>query len=84
MSSMTQHANKKLGDIFYFGYGVLIFAIIINGLGRYLGMKSWHDLFGSTHFFDLGLIDMVWLIVAYPFSLGLGVYVLNKYKTRRG
>ena len=73
---------KKLLEILYFGYGVLIFAVIINLLGKYLGQKSWYDVFGPINFLDLNLFNMFWLIVIYPFLLGASVYILNKYKAR--
>lgn len=73
---------KKLLELFYFGYGVLMFAAIINWLGKYLAMKSWYDLFGAINFIDLDPVNMFWLVVVYPFFLGISVYILNKYKTK--
>jgi len=73
---------KKLLEILYFGYTVLISAVIINLLGKYLGLKSWHDVFGSTYFSDLNLFNMFWLLAIYPFLLGTSIYVLNKYKAK--
>lgn len=67
---------KNIFKIIYYGYGILIFAAIINWLGKYLGMKSWYDLFGTLNFRDLSPVNMIWLIVAYPLLLGTGVYIL--------
>ncbi len=78
-SSMSM---KLVLEVFYFGYGILICAVMINVLGTYLGMNSWYDLLGSMTFFELSLVNMFWLIVAYPFLLGMAIYVLNTYKTK--
>lgn len=69
---------KKIFEVLYFGYGILIFAAMINWLGKYGGMKSWYDLFGTIKFSDLGPVNMFWLIVVYPFLLGTSIYILNK------
>ena len=73
---------KKILEVLFFGYGILIFAAIINWLGKYLGMKSWYDLFETINFSDLDPVNMFWLIAVYPFFLGTSIYILNKYKAK--
>lgn len=73
---------KMLIEIIYFGYGILIYAFAINWLSKYLGMKSWYDLFGKISFRDLSWVNILWLLVAYPLLLGIGIYILNIFKLR--
>lgn len=73
---------KRVYEVFYFGYGILILAAAINWLGNILSLKSWHDLFGALIFLDLTTLNMIWLIVVYPSLLGIGVYILSSYKSK--
>lgn len=73
---------KKILEIAYFGYGILIFAVIINWLGIYLNLTSWYDIFKAVNFGDLSPINMIWLAVIYPFLLGASIYILNIYKEK--
>ena len=57
---------KKVLEILYFGYGVLSCAIVINYIGRGLGLKSWQDIFTTTSFFSLNVIELLWLFIVYP------------------
>lgn len=73
---------KRVLEVMYFGYGILVFAAIINWFGIYFGLKSWYDLFGVINFHDLRLVNVIWLIVVYPFLLGISIYLLNKHKEK--
>lgn len=71
---------KNLFTIIYFGYGILIFAALINWVGKAVGFKSWYDFFGGISFGDLSAINVFYLVVAYPLLLGSCIYILDKYK----
>ncbi len=71
---------KTMLQITYFGYGILIFAALINWLSKAIGFKSWYDFFGGLSFGDLSAINILYLVVAYPLLLGTCVYLLDKYK----
>ena len=73
---------RRLLEIVYFGYGILLLAAALNLAGRYLGMKSWYDVLGAVSLRDLGLANMLWLVAVYPCLLGTGVYLLNRYKPK--
>lgn len=71
---------KNLLQIMYFGYGILIFAALINWLSKAVGFKSWYDFFGGLSFKELSVINIVYLVAIYPLLLGIGIYFLDKYK----
>lgn len=71
---------KSLLEILYFGYGILVFAAIINVAGKYLGLKSWYNVFTGTSFRDLGTINVAYLVLIYPVLLGLCIYLLDKLR----
>ena len=71
---------KSFLQIIYFGYGILIFAALINWAGKAIGFKSWYDFFGGTSFGDLSAINIFYLVIAYPLLLGTCIYLLDRYK----
>ena len=71
---------KGVLEVLYFGYGILVFAAVINVLGKYLGLKSWYDFFGGLSFRDLSVTNVLYLVVMYPLLLGACIYFLDKYK----
>lgn len=71
---------KSLLQILYFGYGILLFAFVINVLSKTLGLKSWYDVFTGTAFRDLSSINIIYLVVLYPLLLGVSILLLDKLK----
>ena len=64
----------------YYGYGILIYAVFINWLGKYFNLKSWHDILAAGNFRDSLFINKIWLAVIYPLLLGIGIFLLIKLK----
>lgn len=68
--------------IYSIGLGILIIAILANGIIVKIGLKSWYDFItllsqlGITAFSKLSVFDYLWLCIGYPFVLGLG-YLLG-------
>ena len=66
--------------IYLIGIGILCIAILANGLAGWLGIKSWYDLLngfiqeGLEYIQSMGILDVVWLFIAYPMVLGAGGY----------
>lgn len=72
----------------YFGYGwaVLVCAIILNGLVKLLGGRTWYDYFAliqSKGFLAgtgaLHIVEMVFLYVLYPGLFGVMIWALVKF-----
>ena len=70
--------------LYIIGICILIIAIIANALIVNVGLKSWYDFVnllqdsGSEAFKKLGVLDYIWLIIAYPLILSLGYVVGSK------
>jgi len=73
---------KKLLEIIYFGYTILIFAVIFHWISRYIGMKSWYNVLDTFNFRNLNSVNLFWLFVLYPLLLGAGIYILIFIKKR--
>lgn len=61
--------------LYFIGLGILITAILANALAGKLGLKSWYDVLttlGAAQKPTLHSLDVLWLIVVYPLTLGLG------------
>ena len=66
------------------GLGILITAIAANAIALKLEFKTWYDFLsllsqeGLTTFKNLGIVDLIWLFIAYPFILGIGYWIGDK------
>jgi len=62
--------------LYLIGVGILVTAIIANILAGKMGLKSWYDFLTSLNarhgFAGLRGLDLAWLFVVYPLTLGLG------------
>ena len=68
--------------IYFIGLFILITAIVANILAVKLQLKSWYDLLNglanSKSYWELITFkDSLWLFLAYPLVLGLGVVFAN-------
>lgn len=75
--------------IFYIeGLVVLAVAILLNGVAGKCGLRSWYDLLlglsheGRSWFARLRFVDYTWLILVYPFLLGLTCALCNYIAVR--
>ncbi len=75
---------KNIIEIAYYGYGILIIAVFINWLGKYLKFKSWYDVLTTGNFRDISFFNIIWLVVIYPLLLGVGIFLLVKLKKNLG
>lgn len=63
--------------IYLIGIIILIAAIMLNGVINKLGVLGWYDFINlladkeTVPAKKVGIIDILWLFVAYPFLLGL-------------
>lgn len=73
---------KKAIEVSFYGYGILIVAVLINWFGAYLQMTSWYDVLSKTSFVDLSLVNIIWLSFLYPLLLGLGILTLVGIKNK--
>jgi hypothetical protein len=70
--------------IYIIGAAVLLIAIAANILASVLGVMSWYDAIASLQknglngFKQWKLFDYLWLLLLYPFLLGLGYLVGNR------
>ena len=66
------------------GLSILITAIAANAIALKLEFKTWYDFLsilsqeGLATFKNLGLLDLIWLFIAYPFILGIGYWIGDK------
>jgi len=76
---------KKIIKIQFIGFGILLGAILINIIANLIGLSSWYTLINNI--VQLGFIDtikqtniisIIFLIIIYPFLLGLIGYKLIK------
>ena len=62
--------------LFIIGWVILITAIILNGVIAKWGIVGWYDFINllvqksSRAFYELRIIDYLWLFFAYPLLLG--------------
>ena len=69
--------------LYCIGFSILIVAIITNYFMSKLDILSWYDFFNELNsngihaFHKVKLIEYLWLLIGYPFTLGLG-YLLGK------
>jgi len=67
--------------IYIIGLSILVIAILANGIVAKLGVTSWYDFINliikndSKAFSMIGIIDYIWLFMAYPLVLGCGYRV---------
>jgi len=70
--------------IFFGGVFVLVIAIIVNIIIPKLGILTWYEFGpiliknGWSHFFEVGLLNILWLFFLYPFVLGLSYHLSLK------
>ena len=66
------------------GLSILITAIAANAMALKLEFKMWYDFLtllsqdGLSTFKNLGILDLIWLFIAYPFLLGVGYWIGDK------
>lgn len=64
--------------LYFIGLGILVIAILANGIIGKIGIKSWYDFinllveYKTGAFSRIGILDYIWLFVGYPFILALG------------
>jgi len=68
----------KVMQIFLYGYSILIISIFINVMMKSYGIMTWYDLLSVTDFSTVSQINLVILLVAYPFTLGLVVFIVDR------
>lgn len=70
--------------LYIIGLTILITAILANLVASALELLSWYDFLslisdkGSAGLTEVRIFDYTWLILLYPFVLGLGYWVGNK------
>jgi hypothetical protein len=70
--------------IYIIGIVILIIAILANILASVLGLMSWYDAIASlqkngwSSLKQWKLFDYLWLLLLYPFLLGVGYLVGNR------
>jgi hypothetical protein len=70
--------------IYIIGAAVLLIAIAANILASVFGFMSWYDAISSiqkngwSSFKQWKMFDYLWLLLLYPFLLGIGYVVGNK------
>lgn len=75
---------KKFFQIFITGLGILLVAIVLNFLANYLGIETWYTFLGSIQkkgFLRVtkdNWLSLIFLILIYPFILGLTAYYILK------
>jgi len=64
------------------GYFLLFFAIVINAGAKYFNIMTWYDLLNSlkdkTALKKLKILDIIWLFIGYPITLGIVIYVATE------
>jgi hypothetical protein len=68
----------KTLQIFLYGYVILTLAIFINVIIKSYGILTWYDLLSLKDFSKVSVINLVFLLVFYPFVLGLGVFIVDR------
>lgn len=63
--------------VILYGYLLLLFAILINFLSTKIGLTSWYDFLGTDGVYETSILNLFWLFLVYPISLGLVVYIAD-------
>ena len=70
---------------FGYGWGILVSAILINGVVKWLGGRTWYDYFNlifkngvwkATTAFSI--IELAFLFIIYPALFGLLIYLMTR------
>ncbi|WP_115461687.1 DUF7672 family protein [Winogradskyella aurantiaca] len=70
--------------LYLIGLSILVTAIVANAIVIKLGFKTWYDFLTLLNqdipatFKNLGVLDLIWLFIAYPFILGFGYWIGDK------
>ncbi len=67
----------KNNKIYLNGVIILIGAILVNFIAKYLGILTWYDFLNDIR--EANLVDYIFLFLIYPFSLGSLAYFGNKF-----
>ena len=62
--------------LLFYGYLLLIAAILLNYLASILKLKGWYDFLKNPK--RTSLLSYVWLFIVYPFLLGATIYFVLK------
>lgn len=68
--------------LYLVGLFVLFGAIVANVIAAKLHLKSWYDLLiglseTPSYWSQLGVKNLIWLLIIYPFLLGLSAFLGN-------
>ena len=70
--------------LYIIGISILVVAIFANFLAAKLGLLTWYDFLksisekGFQSVTSAGLVNLLWLFILYPLSLGLGYWLGDK------
>ena len=71
--------------VYFTGLFILVAAIVFNGIASALGLMSWYDFLskllesGKKAFLHPGWLDYLWLMIGYPFLLGISVLLSERF-----
>lgn len=68
----------KALQIFLYGYVILTISIFVNVMMKSNGIMTWYDLLALKDFNKVSSLNLVVLLVIYPFFLGLSVYIVDR------
>lgn len=68
----------RLLKIFLYGYVILSISIFINVMMKNYEIMTWYDLLMLTDFTKVSPVNLVVLLVVYPFFLGLSVFIADR------
>jgi len=68
----------RLLQIFLYGYVILSLSIFINVMMKSYGIMTWYDLLSLKDFTKVSVINLFVLLLAYPFVLGLSVFIADR------
>lgn len=68
----------KLLQIFLYGYVILTLSIFINVMMKSYGVMTWYDLLAIQDINKVSVTNLFILLVAYPFILGLSVFIVDR------
>jgi len=68
----------KLLQIFLYGYSILVLSIFVNVMMKSNGIMTWYDLLAVKDFSKVSVNNLFILLLAYPFVLGLSVYIVDR------
>jgi hypothetical protein len=69
----------KIFSIFLIGVVILIGAILLNGIAKELGIKTWYDFLTNPK--STSFLSYLWLMIIYPLGLGILGYVASNFLT---